>query len=83
MKLSARKRILGSLLATLFLSIPLAAQDAPLYNTAKAKLLRGEKAFSHTISRFDIERYCEEAKHYDYTWFEMQHSTMTWAKWRR
>lgn len=50
--------------------------DQPLYNRAKAKLLAGEQIFSHTISSFDIERYCEEAKHYDFTWFEMQHSTM-------
>lgn len=52
--------------------------DRPLYNTAKAKLLRGEQVFSHTISTFDIERYCEEAPHYDFTWFEMQHSTLRW-----
>lgn len=50
--------------------------DRVLYNTAKAKLLAGEQIFSHTISSFDIERYCEEALHYDFTWFEMQHSTM-------
>lgn len=50
--------------------------DRPLYNKAKAKLLAGEQVFSHTISSFDIERYCEEAKHYDFTWFEMQHSTL-------
>ena len=24
----------------------------------------------------DIKGYCEAAKHYDYTWFEMQHSTL-------
>ena len=50
--------------------------DRTLYNTAKAKLLRGEQIFSHSISEFDIERYCEEAPDYDYTWFEMQHSTL-------
>jgi 2-keto-3-deoxy-L-rhamnonate aldolase RhmA len=47
-----------------------------LYNTAKQKLLRGQQIFSHTISAFDSKRYCEEAPHYDFTWFEMQHSTM-------
>lgn len=50
--------------------------DQPLYNTAKAKLLRGEQVFSHTISTFDIDRYCLEAPHYDFTWFEMQHATL-------
>ncbi|MEQ1857278.1 MAG: aldolase/citrate lyase family protein [Longimicrobiales bacterium] len=51
-------------------------EDRQLYNTAKAKLLSGRQIFSHTISAFDIERYCAEAPHYDFTWFEMQHSTM-------
>ena len=48
----------------------------PLYNTAKQKLLEGKQVFSFTQSKFDIAGYCEAAKHYDYTWFEMQHSTL-------
>ncbi len=47
-----------------------------LYNTAKRKLLEGKQVFSFTQSRMDIAGYCESAKHYDYTWFEMQHSTL-------
>jgi 2-keto-3-deoxy-L-rhamnonate aldolase RhmA len=47
-----------------------------LYNTAKQKLLDGKQVFSHTISRFDAAAYCNQAPHYDFTWFEMQHSTM-------
>jgi 4-hydroxy-2-oxoheptanedioate aldolase len=47
-----------------------------LYNTAKAKLLSGKRVFSFTQSTFDIKDYCERAKHYDFTWFEMQHSTL-------
>jgi 4-hydroxy-2-oxoheptanedioate aldolase len=27
----------------------------------------------------DVAGYCESAKHYDYTWFEMQHSTLEFA----
>jgi len=54
--------------------------DRQLYNTAKRKLLAGQQVFSHTISAFDVQRYCEEAPHYDFTWFEMQHSTMTFAE---
>jgi 2-keto-3-deoxy-L-rhamnonate aldolase RhmA len=50
--------------------------DRQLYNTAKRKLLSGQQVFSHTISAFDVERYCAEAPHFDFTWFEMQHSTM-------
>ena len=49
---------------------------APLYNTAKQKLLDGKQVFSFTQSKFDIDGYCERAKHYDFTWFEMQHSTL-------
>jgi hypothetical protein len=47
-----------------------------LYNTAKQKLLEGKQVFSFTQSRMDIAGYCESAKHYDYVWFEMQHSTL-------
>ncbi len=47
-----------------------------LYNTVKQKLLEGKQVFSFTQSRMDVEGYCEAAKHYDYTWFEMQHSTL-------
>lgn len=53
--------------------------DQKLYNTAKQKLLEGKQIFSHTISKFDPDAYCQQAPHYDFTWFEMQHSTMTWA----
>jgi 4-hydroxy-2-oxoheptanedioate aldolase len=49
---------------------------APLYNTAKAKVFSRKQIFSFTQSKFDTADYCEHAKHYDYTWFEMQHSTL-------
>ena len=52
------------------------APKAPLYNTAKQKLLEGKQVFSYTQSKFDIAGHCEAAKHYDYTWFEMQHATL-------
>jgi 2-keto-3-deoxy-L-rhamnonate aldolase RhmA len=51
----------------------------PLYNIAKQHLLDGKKVTSYTVSKEDPELYCELRKHYDYIWFEMQHSTMTWA----
>ena len=47
-----------------------------LYNTAKAKLLSGQQVFSHTQSAFNPEQYCQMAPHYDFTWFEMQHSRL-------
>ncbi|HLX41878.1 MAG TPA: aldolase/citrate lyase family protein [Bryobacteraceae bacterium] len=67
-----------SLLAAIICSAPAMAQEK-LYNTAKQKLLDGKQVFSVTISKPDPQAYCEAAKHYDYTWFEMQHSTLTWA----
>jgi 2-keto-3-deoxy-L-rhamnonate aldolase RhmA len=48
----------------------------PLYNTAKQKLIEGKQVFSYTQSKFDIAANCEAAKHYDFTWYEMQHSTL-------
>jgi 2-keto-3-deoxy-L-rhamnonate aldolase RhmA len=67
-------------------AVPLAAQSpgssatkAPLYNTVKQKLLDGKQVFSFTQSKMDIADYCERAKHYDFTWFEMQHSTLEFA----
>jgi 2-keto-3-deoxy-L-rhamnonate aldolase RhmA len=58
--------------------VVVSAQDSKpaLYNTAKQKLLEGKQVFSFTQSKPDPEAYCESAKHYDYTWFEMQHSTL-------
>jgi 4-hydroxy-2-oxoheptanedioate aldolase len=53
-----------------------AAAKPNLYNTAKQKLLEGKQVFSFTQSKFDIAGYCEAARHFDYTWFEMQHSTL-------
>jgi 4-hydroxy-2-oxoheptanedioate aldolase len=52
------------------------ATKPPLYNTAKAKLFSGKQIFSFTQDTFDPAGYCEKAKHYDYTWFEMQHSIL-------
>lgn len=52
------------------------AAKPPLYNTTKQKLLEGKQVFSFTQWQFDIPAYCEAAQHYDYTWFEMQHSTL-------
>ena len=51
-------------------------QQPKLYNTAKQKLLEGKQVFSFTQSKADPAAYCEAAKHYDYAWFEMQHSTL-------
>ena len=74
----------GSLLAVALLCVvaPLPkargqnSSKPKLYNTVKQKLLDGKQVFSFTQATMDINGYCEAAKHYDYTWFEMQHSTL-------
>jgi len=74
--------IVSSVFAVALMGILASAQQAPsptkapLYNTAKAKLLEGKRVFSFTQSTFDIPGYCERAKHYDFTWFETQHATL-------
>ena len=47
-----------------------------LYNTTKRRLLDGKQVFSQTITRFDTKAYCEGAQKYDFSRFEMQHSTL-------
>ena len=88
MRSSTKKTIVYWFLAAALLAIPAAVQskgqnqtDAKpkLYNTAKQKLLDGKQVFSFTQSRMDVAAYCEAAKHYDFTWFEMQHSTLEFA----
>jgi 2-keto-3-deoxy-L-rhamnonate aldolase RhmA len=55
----------------------------PLYNKAKELLLQDKTVTSYTISSFNPEQYCEIRKHFDFVWFEMQHSTMSWDEVRR
>ncbi len=47
-----------------------------LYNTTKQKLLEGKQVFSQTITQFDIKAYCDGAAKFDFSRFEMQHSTL-------
>jgi len=84
-RMSPMRWAVSSLLAVALLSVLAAAQQQgqgqgatkpKLYNTAKQRLLEGKQIFSFTQSQMDIDGYCEAAKHYDYTWFEMQHSTL-------
>jgi 2-keto-3-deoxy-L-rhamnonate aldolase RhmA len=82
MKMSAKTicMVLGLAAAgTWAVAQPSQSQDdakPKLYNTVKQKLLEGKQVFSYTQSKFDIAGNCEAAKHYDYTWYEMQHSTL-------
>lgn len=69
---------LVAIICGLAISAPAIAQPAKpaLYNTTKQKLLEGKQVFSFTQSKADPAQYCEYAKHYDFAWFEMQHSTL-------
>src|SRR6202161_3766361 len=82
MKLSQGKLFWPLVLAGASLAggVAVAQQASPkLYNTAKQKLLDGKQVFSFTQSTADVADYCERSKHYDFTWFEMQHSTLEFA----
>jgi 2-keto-3-deoxy-L-rhamnonate aldolase RhmA len=86
MKLYLERTAVGLFLATGLLVMPAAGQEGSsssarpkLYNLAKQKLAEGKQVNGHTISRFDPKAYCEAAPHYDFTWFEMQHSTLSYA----
>ncbi|MBZ5515159.1 MAG: hypothetical protein LAN62_10050 [Acidobacteriia bacterium] len=83
MKVASVERALVLFAVIALFGMPAGAQqqgqvprEAKLYNTAKQKLLEGKQLFCFTQSQFDIPGYCEAAKHYDYAWFEMQHSTL-------
>ena len=57
-----------------------AAAPAKMYNTAKMKLMEGKPIFGGTIESPDPNIYCTMANAgYDFTWIEMQHSTLTYA----
>jgi len=59
------------------------ATPRPFYNKAKELLFQDKQITSYTISTYNPDLYCEVAKHFDYIWFEMQHSTMSWDDVRR
>jgi 2-keto-3-deoxy-L-rhamnonate aldolase RhmA len=59
------------------------ATPRPLYNKAKELLLQDKVITSYTIATFNPELYCEIRKHFDFVWFEMQHSTMSFDEVRR
>jgi 2-keto-3-deoxy-L-rhamnonate aldolase RhmA len=59
------------------------ATPRPFYNKAKELLFQDKQITSYTMSSYNAELYCELRKHFDYIWFEMQHSTMSYDEVRR
>ena len=55
----------------------------PFYNLAKERLFNDEQITSYTISSYNPDLFCEVSLHFDYVWFEMQHSTMSFDEVRR
>jgi 2-keto-3-deoxy-L-rhamnonate aldolase RhmA len=59
------------------------ATPRPFYNKAKELLFQDRQITSYTMSSYNPELYCELRRHFDYIWFEMQHSTMSYDEVRR
>src|SRR5690349_17569341 len=59
------------------------ATPRPFYNKAKELLFQDKQITSYTVSSYNPDLYCEVGKHFDFVWFEMQHSTMSWDEVRR
>lgn len=59
------------------------ATPRPFYNIAKERLFQDQQITSYTISSLNVDLYCEVTRHFDYVWFEMQHSTMSYDDVRR
>jgi 2-keto-3-deoxy-L-rhamnonate aldolase RhmA len=60
-----------------------AQQNSPtrVYNTAKAKLERGEQVVGGTVTSPDPDIYCAMARSgFDFLWIEMQHSPLTYQE---
>ena len=58
-----------------------AAKPVKIYNTAKQKLMAGGQIFGGTIESPDPNIYCTVANAgYDFTWIEMQHSTLSFEE---
>jgi 4-hydroxy-2-oxoheptanedioate aldolase len=58
-----------------------AQQNARQYNTAKAKLARGEQIVGGTVTSPDPDIYCAMANSgFDFLWIEMQHSPLTYQE---
>jgi 2-keto-3-deoxy-L-rhamnonate aldolase RhmA len=80
----ARLPLVGAALAAFALAASAVAQQnaAPrIYNTAKAKLERGEQIVGGTVTSPDPDIYCAMANSgFDFLWIEMQHSPLTYQE---
>jgi 2-keto-3-deoxy-L-rhamnonate aldolase RhmA len=88
--MKVKRIVVGALTCTLgclMIALVTQAQQKPaaapvkIYNTAKKKLMAGKQIFGGTIESSDPHIYCTMASAgYDFTWIEMQHSTLTYEE---
>ena len=73
-----RRFVLSALVCTLIPWVAPAQSGAPkIYNTVKTKLKEGKKVVGGTVSSPDPDVYCAMANSgFDFTWIEMQHSSL-------
>jgi len=75
------RRIATITVGALALQTALIAQQPRIYNTVKQKLAAGKKVVGGTVSSSDPDIYCAMATAgFDFTWIEMQHSTLTYQE---
>jgi 2-keto-3-deoxy-L-rhamnonate aldolase RhmA len=90
-KFMVKRTIVGALTCTLgclMIALAIQAQQGPaaapvkkIYNTAKQKLMAGKQIFGGSIESSDPNIYCTMANAgFDFTWIEMQHSTLTYEE---
>jgi 2-keto-3-deoxy-L-rhamnonate aldolase RhmA len=71
---------LAAAISTATAQQPAPAGGARIYNTVKTKLQQGRQVVGATIGIPDAEVYCAVANSgFDFTWIEMQHSTLSYT----
>jgi 2-keto-3-deoxy-L-rhamnonate aldolase RhmA len=69
-------------ICSLVLAAAAYGQQAPrIFNTVKTKLKEGKQVVGGTVSSYDPDVYCAMANAgFDFTWIEMQHSTLSYTQ---
>jgi len=74
-------RFLAFLTLSLFTTAAYGQQQSRVFNTVKTKLAAGKQVVGGTVSSSDPDVYCAMANSgFDFTWIEMQHSTLTYQE---
>jgi 2-keto-3-deoxy-L-rhamnonate aldolase RhmA len=76
------RRVVSCAVLGAVLCLSVAAQTKPrIYNTVKQKLAEGKQVIGGTVSIPDEGVYCAMANSgFDFTWIEMQHSSLTYSE---